>query len=130
MQLSKRLNLSVEVSFPGSRNDIKDILYISDIFIHSSRGEGCSNAILEAISAGLPIIASNTGGTGEFVDDNIGRLFEYQNVGQLSERIIEIITNNSLRETLGENSKRKAIKDFSIDRMMSDYYQILEDVKR
>jgi glycosyltransferase involved in cell wall biosynthesis len=130
IELYKNLNLSGDVSFPGSRTNVKDILSVSNIFIHSSRGEGCSNAILEAMSAGLPIIASDTGGTGEVVDETIGRLFDYQNVEQLSEKIQEIIYDKPLRDNLGKNSKKKAINDFSIERMMADYYQILEEVRK
>ncbi|NOU18356.1 MAG: glycosyltransferase [Bacteroidales bacterium] len=121
-------NLSQNVTFPGNRSDIKDILYASDIFIHSSRGEGCSNAILEAMAVGLPIIASDTGGTREIVDNNVGRLFEFQNAKQLASLIMNQICNNLERELLAENSKHKAASNFSIERMMSNYYKIIEGV--
>ena len=129
-ELAESLNLSTDVSFPGYRTGIKDILYSSDIFIHSSLGEGCSNAILEAMAAGLPIIASDTGGTKEIVDSSIGRLFEFQNVEQLENTILELISNKSLRAQLAENSKKKALSDFSIERMISDYYKIIEEVEK
>lgn len=126
--LVNQLNLNYDVSFPGSRIDIKNILYASDIFIHSSRGEGCSNAILEAMSAGLPIIASDTGGTKEIVDSSIGSLFEFQNVDQLVNQLLNLIGNKSLMKALAKNSKNKALSEFSIERMMFNYYKILEKV--
>ena len=126
--LAKSLDLADRVSFPGNRQDIKDILYATDIFIHSSLGEGCSNAILEAMAAGLPVIATDTGGTKEIVDNSNGRLFEYQNVEQLTAFLLELINNNSLKDELAENSKKKAMTSFSIERMLSDYYSIIEKV--
>lgn len=128
--LVEKMNLSQDVSFLGSRNDCKDILYASDIFIHSSRGEGCSNAILEAMAAGLPIIASATGGTSEVVDISNGRLFAFKNVEQLAKEIEDLIRNKSVREELGRNSKIKAQRDFSIEKMMSNYYKLIDDIMR
>ncbi len=73
-----RLGLENEVKLLGRQTDIKSILVKSDIFVHSSYGEGCSNAILEAMAVGLPVIASDTGGTSEIVDPEVGRLFSYK----------------------------------------------------
>jgi len=129
-KLIQNLNLTENVSLLGNRTDIKEILYTSDIFIHSSLGEGCSNAILEAMAVGLPIIASNTGGTSEIVDETNGRLFEFQNVEQLASLILEMICNKSEMEIMAENSKRKALDEFSTDRMIYNYYNIIERVVR
>jgi glycosyltransferase involved in cell wall biosynthesis len=122
------LDLSKEVFFPGRRVDIKNMLHASDIFIHSSFGEGCSNAILEAMAAGLPVIASDTGGTREVVDNRIGRLFDYQNVQQLANALSLLIENKSLRKEMAENAKNKAINDFSTEKMMTNYYNIIEAI--
>jgi glycosyltransferase involved in cell wall biosynthesis len=127
--LIKDLDLINEISILGKRTDVKDLLYPADIFIHSSLGEGCSNAILEAMAAGLPIIASDTGGTGEIVDHSVGRLFEYQNIDQLFNQITEITSSDELLKSLGRASKLKAQSFFSIERMMEDYYGILNIVK-
>ncbi len=129
-ELIQNLNLTENVSLLGNRADIKEILYTSDIFIHSSLGEGCSNAILEAMAVGLPIIASNTGGTIEVVDETNGRLFEFQNVEQLASLIMEMICNKSERELMAESSKRRALAEFSTDRMIYNYYNIIERVIR
>lgn len=125
--LIESLNLSRNVSFPGLRTDVKDILYASDIFIHSSLGEGCSNAILEAMATGLPIIASDTGGTAEIIDNSYGRLFQFRNILELAEKIEELILNKSLRTTFGNNAKIKAKNNFSVERMIGQYNKIIED---
>lgn len=121
------LNLLKEVSFIGRRSDVKEILYSSDIFIHSSLGEGCSNAILEAMAAGLPIIASNTGGTSEVVDNSIGRLFEYKDVDSLVLHISEVISDITLRKEMAKNSRLRAENLFSIETMITNYHSIVEE---
>lgn len=126
--LIESLDLSQNVTFPGLRSNVRDVLYASDLFIHSSLGEGCSNAILEAMASGIPIIASDTGGTAEIVDDSIGRLFQFQNVTQLTERIEELIANPHLRKSLGKNARLKAKNDFSVERMMVNYNKIIADI--
>jgi glycosyltransferase involved in cell wall biosynthesis len=80
------------------------------------------------MSAGLPVIASDTGGTSEIVNESNGRLFEFQNVEQLVEETLELISNKPIRENLGENSAKKALCDFSVERMMSNYVGIIEEV--
>ncbi len=125
---AEELGLFENIRFVGRRTDVKEILHVSDIFIHSSVGEGCSNAIIEAMASGLPIIASNTGGTSEVVDLLCGRLFEYKNVDSLSDCIEELISNSQLRIKLSENARAKALKQFSIERMMTEYFQILNGI--
>jgi glycosyltransferase involved in cell wall biosynthesis len=127
--LIKELDLTSEIMIPGKRTDVKDILHSANIFIHSSLGEGCSNAILEAMAAGLPVIASDTGGTAEIVDHTVGRLFEYRNADQLLTHITELTSSHELRKDLGAAAKDKAKSFFSIERMMEDYYRILNNVK-
>jgi glycosyltransferase involved in cell wall biosynthesis len=126
--LVEELDLSENISMPGSRTDVKDILFSSDIFLHSSLGEGCSNAILEAMAAGLPIIATDTGGTSEIVDETMGVLFGFQNVEQLTKLIQELICNIPLRKKLAGNSKKKAEIEFSAESMINQYYGILKNV--
>ena len=63
------------IRFLGSRTDVPDLLRACDLFVHPSHEEGFSNAILEAMAAGLPVVACNVGGNPEaVVDGETGRL--------------------------------------------------------
>lgn len=86
------LELHNQVRLLGRRSDVQDLLGIADIFLHSSKGEGCSNAILEAMAAGLPVIASNVGGTPEILNPDLGRLFEFKNKESLTKVLNEVMT--------------------------------------
>ncbi|MDD2279769.1 MAG: glycosyltransferase, partial [Bacteroidales bacterium] len=121
-------NLQHNVRIVGNVENVSDYLKVSDIFIHSSKGEGCSNAILEAMAAGLPIIASNTGGTSEIVTSECGMLFDYKNAAFLNGCIASLIEDSEKRVQFGKNSYDNAIKNFTMQRMMIEYYQIIESL--
>lgn len=121
-------NLVENISILGNVENVADYLKISDIFIHSSKGEGCSNAILEAMAAGLPIIASRTGGTSEIVKDHYGSLFRYQDYRKLFEIIELFIKDSSLRKKFSEESRLTAEKKFSLQAMMNEYYNVLNKI--
>lgn len=121
--------LDANIRILGNVQNVNDYLQISDIFIHSSMGEGCSNAILEAMAAALPIIATDTGGTSEIISEKNGFLFNYKDHLKLEELIKWCIDNSELTEMLGNNSLDLIKKRFTLDKMMFNYYKILNSVK-
>jgi glycosyltransferase involved in cell wall biosynthesis len=124
----KELNLQKNVILLGRLTNVKAHLINSDIFIHSSRGEGCSNAIIEAMAVGLPVIASDTGGTKEIINDTFGRLFEYKNSVQLSQYLLDLVNDKEQLIRMGINANKYAINNFSMDIMMRKYTQILKEI--
>lgn len=119
--------LTDNVIFLGRVSNPEEYLAQSDIFIHSSKGEGCSNAILEAMYMGLPIIASDTGGTPEIVGDN-AILFRYQNVTELHDALKKVTDDENLREMMAEKSYEIASSRFSVSRMLTDYQDIIQKI--
>ncbi|MDD3534860.1 MAG: glycosyltransferase [Candidatus Cloacimonetes bacterium] len=99
----------------------------ADVFIHSSKGEGCSNAILEAMYMGLPIVTSDTGGTAEIVEDN-ALLFPYKDAQALQQELRKLLTNSDLRQKMGQSSKSICTERFSLERMLTDYHKILTQI--
>lgn len=123
-------DLNEQILMLGSKDNIEEYLAISDLFIHSSKGEGCSNAILEAMAAGLPIIATNVGGTPEIVNDSNGILFQYKNSIELKIAIKNLISNEKLFKSLGFNSKRIAQQICSKSSMIHNYHELIENIYR
>lgn len=122
------LGLEKSVKFVGRKSNVEDFFGVGDIFIHSSKGEGCSNAILEAMAASLPIIASDTGGTREITGSQNGRLFQYQNEDQLEEAIESLLTNPESIPEKGKVSRQIIEERFTIEKMISNYISILEKI--
>ncbi len=118
----KRLGISSYVHFLGKRNDVPVILSGLDIYVQSSWYEGFSNAILEAMAAHLPVVASNVGGNPELVKDNeSGMLFEPNDPEELALKVDLLIENPILRKNLGLKARRIVEANYTIEKMVANY---------
>ncbi len=128
IQYSKELNVDKNVHFIGYRRDIAELCLSSNLFILPSIQEGLPVALMEAMSMGLPCIASNIRGSNELViNDKGGYLFDCMNCYELSDKIKAIYESNSSSE-YGDFNKEH-IKNFSlekVDLLMKDIYQSKE----
>ncbi len=106
----------------GQRDDIPALLNLSDCFVLSSRSEGLSCSIIEAMAAGLPVIATDVGGNSELVTDGMnGYLVPPENPDVLSTRLQMIMDDASKRKRFGAMSLERARDDYSLDAMMKKY---------
>lgn len=122
--------MEANVMFTGRITNVGDYLDISDIMIHSSLGEGCSNAILEGMFHGLPIIATKVGGTPEIVSEKNALLFEYGDAVTLEKHMNILISDPSLMQTMGSESRDLAKGRFGLDTMINRYERVIRAVAR
>ncbi len=122
----KENNLANNVKFLGFRRDILDILKLTDIFIMPSIREGLPVSIMEAMDAGLPIIASNIRGCVDLVTNN-GILVNLENENGFADAIKTLVDNKDLREQMGKNSKTN-IKGFYIDTVLGQMEKFYDDI--
>lgn len=110
----RSLGLEQKVSILTDKKpeDIPDVLTVADIFILLSKHEGFPITILEAMSAGLPVIASNVGGIPEAVDATSCILV---GIEQVRQALQQLVTDASLREQMGSAGRERATKLFSLD---------------
>jgi glycosyltransferase involved in cell wall biosynthesis len=128
-RLAKTLRLADRVRFMGDRDDIHCLLTDADIFVLATRFEGLPLSILEAMRAGLPVIATNVGGVGEMVADGVnGFLTERGNVAQMRDRIQRLISSRELRSSLGQESRRRYEQDFRLDVMLRKTLLVYQEV--
>lgn len=108
MIMAKELGLD-NVSFLGNvnRDKVDEMLKTSDLFILASKTEGMPRALIEAMSFGLPCIATNVGGIPELLSENV--LVNKNNHEELSEKIAEILTNDEFYEQESVNNAKKAL---------------------
>ncbi len=113
---------------PGQRDDISDLMRIMDIFVLPSTAEGISNTILEAMSSGLPVVATNVGGNPELVElDSTGYLVEKGDFAAMAEKLAYYITHPSVRKQHGDNARARVLGNFSIDVMIEKYTRLYND---
>jgi len=121
-ELAERLGVSGKVSFPGNTDDVRGFLKEMDIFVLPSRYESQGIAAMEAMSAGLPIIASNVGGIPGIITDNAeGLLVKPEDSHVLAIAIEELANDKALREKLASGGRIRAEKDFRVEKMLSAY---------
>lgn len=111
------------ILFLGERNDVDNVLKALDIFVLPSKSEGISNTILEAMATELPVIATAVGGNPELVQDgHAGRLIPPDNCDALVDALNFYIDQSPHLVTVhGRNAREKAVRDFSLDRMVMEY---------
>jgi GalNAc-alpha-(1->4)-GalNAc-alpha-(1->3)-diNAcBac-PP-undecaprenol alpha-1,4-N-acetyl-D-galactosaminyltransferase len=97
--LAKNLNISDKVDFIGTVNDIENYYNRAKLFVFTSQSEGFPNALLEALSFGIPCISSdcNSGPSEMIQHKENGFLFENNNQKQLEKQLVELIENETLR---------------------------------
>jgi len=128
-QKAKSLSLEKNISFLGRRSDIPSILRNMDVFILPSLSEGMSNTILEAMSTGKPVIATDVGGNSELVvPDETGILVPSDDVKALETAMRIFINAPELIKKMGAAGRKKVIKSFSIQSMVNNYEALYQDL--
>ncbi len=126
---AKELGILSKVSFLGDRLDVPQLLAQSQIFVLSTHYEGLPISILEAMRAGLPIIATNVNGIPEqVVDGKTGLLVERQDVNGLAKAINTLIDNPLLCQKMGQEGIEKLHREFTIDEMIASTTALYQSV--
>jgi len=121
-QVWRRLGLDGRVLMLGERQDVARILRALDVFALPSLGEGISNALLEAMASGLPVIATRVGGNPELVEHDVtGTLVSPRSAEALAAAFDRYLLDPALIRKHGEAGRQRALRDFSLDRMFGAY---------
>lgn len=115
--------------FAGYQKDVESIVNIFTIGVLSMdnklHGEGISNAILEYMAMGKPVVATSGGGTNEIVlDRETGFLLPENSPEALAERLTHLLDNPDEAETLGMNGKKRIEEHFSLNKMTKEYIDL------
>jgi glycosyltransferase involved in cell wall biosynthesis len=114
--------LASRFHFLGERDDVPRLLAEADLFVLPSRSEACPNGVLEAMAAGLPVVASRAGGIPELIDSGVdGMLVEPNAPAALATTVLDVMNQPALAASLGRAAAEKAERRFSLDRMVSSF---------
>ena len=123
-----RLGLEKRVHFLGLRQDIPRILALLDVFVLPSLSEGLSMAILEAMIAGKPVVATQVGGNPELVlDGETGFLVPPRDSQALASSVATLLTNKQQAAQFAEKGKRRAEGQFSLGTMVRAYQSLYDE---
>jgi sugar transferase (PEP-CTERM/EpsH1 system associated) len=114
---------------PGARDDVPDILRGLDCFVLPSLAEGISNTILEAMSCGLPVIATQVGGNPELMQEGVtGRLVPPVNAEAMAAALYRYFDDPALARSHGQAGRHAVLQHFSLDRMIADYGSLYDSL--
>ena len=127
--LAQSLGVQDKVSFLGDRNDVPKLLAQSQMFILTSNYEGLPISILEAMRAGLPVIATKVNGIPEEVEHGkTGLLVPDKDVEELAKALSTLIESPELRQQMGKAGRQKFLEEFTIERMIDETKTVYEQV--
>lgn len=126
----EKKGLKDSVILLGQVNDMSSFYKSIDIFVLPSvKPEPFGLVIIEAMSYGIPVIATNHGGPTEIIDNGInGYLVDYEEPEQMAERIIEMIGNDNKRKQIGEAGRSKRLDSFTVSTMVRGIEEIFREV--
>jgi sugar transferase (PEP-CTERM/EpsH1 system associated) len=117
------------VIFWGASSDVEALLNAMDIFVLPSQCEGMSNTLLEAMSTGLPVIATRVGGNPEVVEDGVsGYLFEPGDSSTLAACALRLYRDRSQYSSFAEATRSRAVTHFALESMVSRYALLYTDL--
>jgi glycosyltransferase involved in cell wall biosynthesis len=126
---SRDLGVANRVEFLGFREDVSDLLAASDLVVLPSLREGLSIALLEAMAAGKPIVATSIGSHRELAAQaDIAQLVPPADATALSEAILRVAQDPGLMSSLGTSARALFESRYTEDRMLSTYKQLYVDL--
>lgn len=123
--MTAEYQLEGAVNFLGDRNDVPRLLQAADIATLSSFSEGVSLTILEAMSTGLPVVATAVGGTPTIITDGEnGYLVKSNDIESYSECLGKLLESSDDRARMGQNARKHILANWSLSRMTKEYEEL------
>lgn len=128
-ELTRKLALDDNVNILGARTDVPELLAKAQVFLLISKWEGFPRSILEAMRAGLPVIASDVGGAREsVVDGETGFLVPRGDVYILRDRLATLINQAELRVQMGRKGRDRFLQNFTFQHMLTKTLGVYQEV--
>jgi glycosyltransferase involved in cell wall biosynthesis len=126
-----RLRITDHVKLLGHRDDAAEIYPLLDVFVLSSLWEGLPYAVLEAMAAGLPVVASRVPGVEDIVrHGETGYLTNIEDPDDIAGRILELLADEGLRERMGRRGRELVEQHYTIDEFIGRLSELYNGVGR
>jgi len=130
-KLANQAGCGSDIFFLGQKDqkEVIDILSVSDIFVNPSYSEGLPTSVMEAASIGLPIVATDVGGTREIIEHGkSGIIIEPGQPSKITEALLSLIHNHQMASELGAAAKRRLRQKFDWGQIVDSYVEIYNAV--
>ncbi len=122
-------NIDSNIRWTGAVDDVQPYLAVADLAMMASHEEGFSNAILEAMAASVPVIATDVGGNSEAVVDQItGLLVPVNDPAAMSAAIIALFNDRARRIQLGHAAQAQVMEKFTLEKCVAAYSRVYQSL--
>lgn len=130
-RLAEQYLIGARVKFVGHQDNIDEWLGASDIYASTSRREGLSNTLLEAMATGLPVIATRVSGVSDLIESPAaGIAVDIDNMDDVADRILALAVNPGLQKKLGERARAVVVDGYSINSVAAAHERLYMKVYR
>lgn len=127
--LANQLGVGDYVTFTGGVEDPMSYVSQFSVAVLCSESEGLSNSLIEYMQAGRPIVCTDTGGNPELIQDGFnGFLVPVGNANALADRLIDLLSNGSLAQRLGDAARESVLSTCSLSRMVNEQMACYDEV--
>ncbi len=128
-RLISKFELNSRVKSPWFKRDVYQYLRCADAFALSSELEGAPLSLLEAMSCGLPVVATDVGGISEIIKDGEnGLLVPFGDIDALADKLFVLLTDSTLSKRLGERARQTILENHTADKILPQYEAIYKQV--
>ena len=128
-QLSRELNIEKDVFFLSRQQDIPNLMNLADLFLLPSELESFGLAALEAMSCGVPVIATRVGGLPEVLEEGVsGLLYPVGDIEGMAQGAVRVLTDETLHRRMAHAARQRVLDHFDAPRIIPQYESLYEEL--
>ena len=128
-KFKNQLKVCDTVTFYGESENIAHLMQSADVFVLPSVSEGLANVFLEAMSSGLPIVATNTTGNAEILSHKVNALlFSEKNHRELADYILYLLKDDKTAQNIGLSARKTVAERFNVQKIAGQYSQLYQNL--
>ncbi len=128
-RLSREIGISDHVRFLGKQSALPELLSSADLFLLPSQSESFGLSALEAMSCGVPVVATSMGGIPEvIVHGENGYIAELGDIERMAKYAVELLTNGKKWQVFSEKARERAVSEFRTDLIVPQYEELYQSV--
>jgi len=123
-----RLGLADCVHFLGWRSDVPELLALANVFLLTSHNEANPVSVLEAMAAGVPVVATRVGSVPETVREGMGFLVEPGGTEEMTEHLVRLFRHPEAARSMGMAGRELVVRNWSLEQMVRGYQDLIEEI--
>ncbi|CAM1363714.1 Glycosyl transferase [Tenacibaculum sediminilitoris] len=126
--LIQKLNLATNFILAGHHSQPNKAFLEGDISILTSISEGFPYTVIESMSCGVPVVATDVGGVAEAINEKTGFVCKPKDYKALGEKVIYLLENDDIRLKMGKESRKRVLEHFTLDKIISSYEDVYNNL--